>query len=111
MKHITFADKSLLVGNEAADLLLEYAALLTQRGSGDTVDLRAIGVDGNEVEATFLLGGGASLMAESTESVLPEPDNAQSEMYIREQMMRITSPPNVVPENQSMPSSYEDLNL
>ncbi len=111
MKHITFADKSLLVGDVAADLLLEYASLLGQRGSADTVHLRSIGIDGNEVEATFLLGGGASLMAESTESVLPEPDNADAVMYMRERMMRMTSPHNVVPDDQTMPANYGDLNL
>lgn len=111
MKHITFSDKSLLVGDEAADLLLEYGAVLAQRGSGDTVKLAALGIDGGEVEATFLLDSGSNLMAESTPSTLPEPDNSASIMYMRERMMRLTSPTNVVPEDQSMPDNYEDLNL
>jgi hypothetical protein len=36
---VTFADKPLGVDDEAADLLLEYAALMASRGSADTADL------------------------------------------------------------------------
>lgn len=75
MKHLTMADKSLLVGDEAADTLMEYAALIAQTGGGDSVSLRAIGTDGAEVEATFLLNSGTVVISETTPSVVPEPDN------------------------------------
>jgi hypothetical protein len=42
MKHITFGEKSLLVGDEATDALLEYAAFLTSAAQGDTVEIHAI---------------------------------------------------------------------
>jgi hypothetical protein len=77
------ADKSLLVGDDAADLLLEYAALLAQLGRGDSVSLRAVGADGDEVTAGFLLNGGTTLLVESTRSSLPEPDNERAVEYMR----------------------------
>jgi hypothetical protein len=80
------ADKSLLVGNEAADLLTQYAALVARIASGDAVTLRAIGADGGEVEATFVLNSGTVLIAESTDSRVPEPDNSDAEAYLRDRL-------------------------
>ena len=78
------AEKSLLIGDEAADLLLEYAALVAQIGGGDKVSLRAIGADGDEVTVGFLLNSGTVLLIEtSTGSALAEPDNHESIEYMR----------------------------
>jgi len=90
MKHITFSDKSLMSGDEVVDLLLEYAAALARTSDADTVDISAISSDGDEVIATFLLDAGAPLMAETTNSTLPEPDNAEAIAYMRERMQRLT---------------------
>jgi len=83
MKHITFADKSLLVGNTTADLLMQYAAQLANTSSADTVVVNAISSDGDEVEATFLLDAGAPIMAETTNSNQLEPDNSTADGYMR----------------------------
>ena len=40
MKHVTFGDKSLLMGDSAADTLMEYARMLAQSGGADSVTLR-----------------------------------------------------------------------
>jgi hypothetical protein len=77
------ADKSLLTGNEAADTLTSYAALLAQVNGGDKVDLLALGADGEEVTATFLLNSGTVLMVESSNSKLPEPDNSDAVDYMK----------------------------
>jgi len=82
MKHITFADKSLMVGSTTADLLLQYAAQLANTSSADTVLVNAISSDGDEVEATFLLDAGAPIMAETTNSSQPEPDNHAADRYM-----------------------------
>jgi hypothetical protein len=95
MKHVTYSDKSLLIGTEAADLLMEYAAALIGAHTGDTVDINAIGVDGNAVSATFLLGEGAPLMAESANAQLEEPDNSAAIDYMREKMRVMHTPPAV----------------
>jgi hypothetical protein len=75
MKHVTTADKSLLIGDEAAEMLVSYAALLGQHNSADDVTLSAYGSDGDPVEVTFLLNSGTTLVIESSESEVPEPDN------------------------------------
>jgi len=80
------ADKSLMIGDEAADLLLEYAALLAQIGRGDSVRLRAFGIDGEEVTVGFLLNSGTVLLTETSTSTLPEPDNREAERYMRQRL-------------------------
>jgi hypothetical protein len=82
MQHITFADKSLLLGDEASRLLLEYAAALAGNDQADTVILNAIGSDGDDVQATFLLDSGSPLMAESATTKVQEPDNAAGIDYM-----------------------------
>jgi hypothetical protein len=101
MKHLTYADKSLLLGDEMADLLLKYAALLGSNNIADTVEVHAFGSDGEEVVANFLLGEGAPVMTETTHSSLPEPENLESEIYVREQIARLSNSPRPVPIDQS----------
>jgi hypothetical protein len=111
VKHVTFADKSLLVDDETADVLLEYAAVLARDGDADNVTIHAFSDDGQEVEATMLLDAGAPLMAETTHTSLPGPDNREVLTYMREQVIRRSSPAPVSPEDEHMPSNYEDLDL
>jgi hypothetical protein len=111
MKHLTYSDKSLLVGDEAADVLLEYAASLATAKIGDNVTLNAISGDGQEVEATFLLDTGAPLMVETASSKLLEPDNSEVVEYMRRRIIQLASPVAAAPEDQSMPGNYEDLDL
>jgi hypothetical protein len=108
MKHVTYSDKSMLIGTEAADLLLEYAAAVIKVHTADTVKLKAIGSDGNMVEATFLLGEGAPLMAETANTEVEEPDNAASITYMREHLQLLTSPPMVMAIE---PSEFDPADL
>ena len=108
MKHVTTADKSLLLGDEAAVMLVEYAALLGQRQTADDVHLRAYGDDGDPVDVIFLLNAGTSLMVESSESRVPEPDNAEGLEYMRQRIEAINSPPNVQPMETDIRTSEWD---
>lgn len=83
MRHVTLGDRSLLVGNEAADLLLDYAALVAQLSRGDSVRMNALAADGEPVAVGVLLNSGSSMLVESSGSVLPEPDNAAAIAYLR----------------------------
>lgn len=109
MKHITYAEKSLLVGDAVADLLIEYAAALGTAQQADTVSLHAISSDGDEVDAMFLLGEGAPLMNETTTSTLPEPDNQTAETYIRERLQTLQSPNQGGPlsDDGQLPEEFE----
>lgn len=93
MKHVTYADKSLLIGDATADTLIRYAAALTQHGTADSIEVQAISSDGDAVTATFLLGPGAPLMAETTTNTLPDPDNAGITQHMQERMEMLESVP------------------
>lgn len=109
MKHVTYAEKSLLVGDEAADTITEYTALLARHGSADRVTLKAFGVDGNDVEATFVLNQGTVLMAESTNSSIAEPDNTEAVRDMREKIDRLSSPPSVSPSDDAALQHYDEF--
>lgn len=111
MKHITYAGKSMFTGDEAADVLVQYAAALAHAQDGDSVKVRVISPDGNDVEAHFLLDTGAPLMSESTNSTQPDPDNSDVVEYMRRRIMELENPQAVQPQDQTMPASYEELQL
>jgi hypothetical protein len=92
MKHVTFGEKSLLMSDDAADSLIDYARLLAIASSADTVTVRAIGADGNTVDAAFLLNHSTVLVVESTNSTVVPPPNDEAVRYMRERMDRLTNP-------------------
>jgi hypothetical protein len=93
MKHVTMADKSLLMGDTVADLLAQYAALMAKVSSGDIVTINAFGDDGDPVEVTFVLNPGTVLLVETSHGHQEEPDNAEAESYIRDRLERFEFPP------------------
>lgn len=101
MKHITIAEKSLLIGDEATVALLSYAVTLSRADSADIVTLNAIGADGQDVVAAFVLDRGTGLIAESTVSALPEPDNSAEIARMRTAIRRIVSPPSALPDDSA----------
>jgi hypothetical protein len=107
MKYLTSADVSVLVSDEAADIIIEYAGLLAETGHADTVTLSAIGNDGDEVTGSFVLGSGTNLMAVSTRSTIPEPDNTEQIAYIADRIKQLTDPPHVQPESGEWPATPE----
>ena len=112
MMHVTFADKSFVVGDEAATTALEYAVVLARNSTADTVTLNAISSDGDEVQAILLLGAGAPFMAETVRSSMPEPQNEEAVAYMRTQMDRFTRTSNVGPTSPGdVPSEadYDDI--
>ena len=103
MKHVTYGDKSLLIDDDAADWLMEYARALGSAHLTDTVTLRAIGVDGNEVSATFLLNAGTELMTESASTTAQAPPNDEIVGYMQERTRLILTPP----QGQPLPDPTE----
>lgn len=93
MKHVTYGDKSLLIDDEGADSLMEYARVLGSAHMVDSVTLRAIGADGNEVDATFLLNGGTELVTETASTRAQAPSNDEIVGYMRERTRVILTPP------------------
>jgi hypothetical protein len=109
MKHITYAERDLFVGDDAADSLLEYAAAVSKAISADVVQLRAYDADGDEVEVRFLLNAGTMLLSESATAAVPEPDNADAVALLRERLIRLASVPSVQSADYVISYAYDDL--
>jgi hypothetical protein len=105
MKHLTYADRSVLTGDEAADVLVEFSAVLAETGHADSVTLNALGDDGNAIVAKFVLGSGTNLMSASTTSQLPEPENGDAIAYMKEQIALLTLPTEAVPSDDEWRSA------
>ncbi|MBW9119551.1 hypothetical protein JNB63_05540 [Microbacterium trichothecenolyticum] len=93
MKHVTYADKALFLDDESADWLMEYARALGVAGMTDSISLHAIGLDGNEVDVTFLLNSNTELITQTTQNSLSAPRNDEVVGYMQEQTRLIMSPP------------------
>jgi hypothetical protein len=108
MKHVTYAANAVLVDDDAADALLEYARVLADSGRADTVTLRAIRPDGNTVDASFLLNASTVMMIESTDSDRSPPRNEHVVIDLRDRIASIDRPARTEYE---APWVGEDLNL
>lgn len=108
MMHLTFVGKSLLVGDEVAELIIEYAAALARLGGADTVRLTACGVDVDKLQALLLLGQGASIMAETSSINMPEPDNRDVVSYMKQRLARTGAAPFSLPLDHQSDSMLEE---
>ena len=107
MKHVTFADKSLLMGDDAADTLLEYARLIADTHHADSVTLSSISTDGNTVDASFLLNSNTVLVTESTNSDVEPPDNRAAVRDLQDRIDSITRPVTAQAEPPWAESDYD----
>ncbi|WP_431792511.1 hypothetical protein [Microbacterium paraoxydans] len=92
MKHVTYGEKSILMGDDAADVLLEYSRIVADGGHADTVSFRSISPDGNTGLASFLLNASTVLMVETTNSALEAPDNDEEVAEVRRRIDAILRP-------------------
>jgi hypothetical protein len=106
--HLTFADQSLLLDDAAAKLTVRYAAALASQGRADSVSVRAYGADGDKVEAVLLLDQGLTLMAETSHTDLPEPDNGDAVEYMQERLDALTAVPQAGPVDETDATSQLD---
>ena len=107
MKHVTYSQKSLFLGDEAADLLIEYARLVAKSQTSDTVTVPAVGSDGNQVRATFLLTTSTIIMVESTDSDFAGPLDEGTVEDLRQRIDRISAV-NVAQPESNGPIGIED---
>ena len=111
MKHVTFGEKSLLMSDDAADSLLDYARLLAMASTADTVTVRAIGAGGNTVDAAFLLNHSTVLVVESTNSTVVPPHNDEAVRYMQQRIDHLTHPRSAPPENPDDILNLEDFDM
>lgn len=103
MKHVTYGEKAHFLGDEAAEMLMEYASALGNADRTDTVTVAAVDEHGNTVDATFLLNPSTVMLMESSSSDMAEPENTTAIEYMREQTSRLVNPPEIVPEAEPSP--------
>ncbi|WP_152607165.1 hypothetical protein [Clavibacter michiganensis] len=98
MKHVTYAEKTLLVGDEMADVMMEWSAALASDGAAEALVVAAISGDGDDVLATFQIGAGSPVMVETSSTTLPEPDNAGVVDRLRTLLERRATPRPILTE-------------
>jgi hypothetical protein len=108
MKHVMYAEKSLLMDDASADALIDYAAALAHIAGGDTVRLWAVGDDGNEVEVSFLLNSATVLIVESASADLKVRGNHDAVTAMRRKSDLIRNPP---PAQAQKPSEMPDYDF
>ena len=108
MKHVMYAEKSLLMDDESADALIEYAAAVAECGGGDTVHLHAVGDDGNEVTVTFLLNSATVLIVETATAKITTLDNDEAVASMRRKIERLRNPP---PAQAETPTGLPDYDF
>lgn len=101
MKHITYGQKSLLIGDDAASALVAYAAAVARHRTGDHVTLLGYGANGDEIEATMVLSSGTDIISENVVSNLPELQNIEVVARMRDQTARLDAAP-VAAESDSI---------
>lgn len=109
MKHVMYAEKSLLMEDESAEALMQYAAAIAENNGGDTVKLRAVGVDGNVVEVSMLLNSATVLVVETTSADLSPPDNKEAVEEMRRKTDQLRQPPPAQPFTPSSVPDYYDF--
>lgn len=108
MKHVMYAEKSLLMDDESADALIDYAAAVAASGGGDTVRLHAVGDDGNEVTVTFLLNSATVLIVETATAKIVTLDNDETVSAIHRKIQRLRNPP---PASSETPDGVPDYDF
>lgn len=93
MKELVFGGRGVLVGDTAADTVVEYAAVLARAATADTIELRALGERGQPLRVYYMLNSTVAIMAQSSSSSAPEPDNVEIVHYMRDAMKRLDPDP------------------
>jgi hypothetical protein len=108
VKKVIYADSSQIVGDEVAAVMLEYAAALASSQAAEPVTFRAVGAEGAEEDASFLLGPASQIAVEEAEPG-DEPDNSAAIAFMRQRISALGSGarPQTEEHQASMLDGYE----
>ena len=109
MMHVTYDGKSVLMGDDAATLLMEYAAELGTRNAADVVNIEAVNIDGNSLTVAYLVNGSSELTAETTTATLEAPGSEEAVAYMRERIELLRNPPPAQPYIDDAPDTALDI--
>jgi hypothetical protein len=77
MKHIHYDATTILVGDDVADAVIEYAAALAGGDRADTVDVPAVAHDGTMTTTKILIGPSSEIVIQDAEEDELEMDNGE----------------------------------
>ena len=83
MKRVHYVDGSVIVSDEIALALLEYAQVLALNEKSDVVSVPVVGESGNTGLAQFLIGPASQLLSTPVAHDGPEPDSAAAVLELR----------------------------
>lgn len=106
---LTYAEATWLVGDDAAQAIIDYAVALGRTGSADSIEFAALGPQGALERVTFLIGPATMMTMESTDSTAEEPENSLAIATIRERLARIQPPSPVASTDRPRNQHIEDL--
>jgi len=109
MKLINYGDTDWLIGDDAADLLLEYSVLMAKGATADSLDVEVLTTEGARESVKLLIGPATMMTARPISSELEEPDNAETIADVRERINLIESPPSVQPSE--VESTLDDYDI
>jgi len=107
MRELDYAGEKFYLSDQLAEAVLEYAKALAERGTADTVHLRAYDVDGELIELDLLVGPASQIVTHTIATHLDAPDGDDEAV---EKLRRDTArlrPSRPVPQ----PLEEDDLNM
>ena len=97
MKLLNYGDTEWLVGDEAAELLMDYSVLMARVNNADSVNVTMLDNHGTPQNLNILIGPATMMTSRETETEFPEPENASAVTEMRGKIAAIEDPPPVQP--------------
>jgi len=107
MRRIRYSGDTVLLGDEAADALMDYAARLARDDSAVSLAIRAIDDRGVENAVDILVGPATMMTATHVESDLPEPDNSAMVAELARRFSLLDAPP-PVQASEPQPEQFDE---
>jgi len=97
MKLLNYGDTEWLVGDEAAELLMNYSVLMARASTADSINVTMLDSHGEPQNLNILIGPATMMTSRETESAFDEPTNDAAVAEVRGKISAIEDPPPVQP--------------
>lgn len=97
MKLLNYGDTEWLVGDEAAQLLMDYSVLMARVNTADSINVTMLDRHGEPQNLNILIGPATMMTSRESPGLYPEPENASAVAEIREKIAAIEEPTPVQP--------------
>ena len=109
MKQLTYDGGTWLLGDEAADALLDYAVALGRRAAADSIEVAVIDNDGHPERLTLLIGPATMMSVGTSRSQADEPDNREVVEEMRERSRAAAFPAPATSSRRDVHDYIEDF--